>query len=118
MTDFEIVDLPDVEFSMSDGIFIKQMRLDRAGLYVPQHSHAYDHTSMLATGSIRVWCNDVLVGDFVAPRPIEIKSGTKHTFMSLEPNTIVYCIHNLRDHGLEIESEHTHVSESILSQGA
>jgi hypothetical protein len=117
MMEFESIELPDVEFSMPDGIFIKQMLLARSGMYVPQHSHAYDHTSMLAAGSIRVWCNDELVGDFKAPKPISIEAGTKHTFMSLEPSTIVYCIHNLRDHGLEIESEHTHVSESILSQG-
>lgn len=115
---YEPVDLPEVEFSMSDGIFIKQMLMRDAGIFVPQHSHKYDHTSMLAAGSISVWCDDVYVGDFVAPRPINIKAGTKHTFKSLEPNTIIYCIHNTRDHGIEIESEHTHVSDSILSQEA
>lgn len=117
MTEFETVDIPDVEFSMPDGIFIKQMLLENAGMYVPQHSHSYDHTSMLAVGSVRAWCDGVLLGDYKAPMPITILAGTKHTFMSLVPNTIIYCIHNLRDHGLEIESEHTHVSESILSQG-
>ena len=115
---YEPIELPDVEFSIADEIFIKQMYLKDAGMCVPQHSHKYDHTSMLATGSIRVWCDDVLIGDIKAPKPIEIKAGTKHTFMSLEPNTIVYCIHNTRDHGVEIASEHTHVSDSILSQGA
>lgn len=115
---YETVELPEVEFSIVDNIFIKQMHLKDAGMFVPQHSHKYDHTSMLAVGSVRVWCDGALVGEFNAPKPIEIKAGTKHTFMSLEPNTIVYCIHNTRDHDLEIDSEHTHVSDSILSQGA
>jgi len=115
---YDPVDLPEVEFAMADGTFIKQMYLKDAGMFVPQHSHTYDHTSMLAVGSIRVWCDGDLVGDFNAPKPIDIKAGTKHTFKSLEPNTLVYCIHNLRDHGLDIESEHTHVSDKILSQGA
>lgn len=115
---FELIELPEVEFSMADGIFIKQMVLKNANIYVPQHSHKYDHTSMLACGSVRAWCDGVDIGEFKAPIPIMIKAGTKHTFMSLEPNTIIYCIHNARDHGVEIESEHTHVSESILSQGA
>lgn len=115
---FEHVEqLPEVEFSIQDGIFIKQMYMSRAGIFVPQHSHKYDHSSMLANGSIRVWCDDVLVGDFIAPKPIEIKSGTKHTFMSLEPNTVVYCIHRTDRAGhVEIDSEHQ-LSGDILSQG-
>lgn len=117
MTDFIPIELPEVEFVTPDGLFIKQMFMAHPGIFVPQHSHKYDHASMLASGSIRVWCDDILVGDFTAPKPLHIKSGTKHTFMALEPNTVVYCIHHTRDHCVEIESEHTHVSDSILSQG-
>lgn len=113
----EAIELFDVDWIVQDDIYIKQMVLDRAGIYVPQHSHKYDHASMLASGSIRVWCDDVLVGDFNAPCPISIKAGTKHTFQSLEPS-VVYCIHNISHaSSVEIESEHTHVSDKILSQG-
>ncbi len=116
--EIENIELPDVEWIVQDNIFIKQMSLNRAGIFVPQHSHKYDHASMLASGSIRVWCDDILVGDFKAPYPIAIKAGTKHTFQSLEPS-IVYCIHNIsREDSVEIESEHAHVSDNILSQGA
>lgn len=116
--EIENIELPEVEWIVQDDIFIKQMFLRKAGIFVPQHSHKYDHASMLASGSIRVWCDDVLVGDFKAPHPISIKAGTKHTFQSLEPS-IVYCIHNIsRQESVEIQSEHTHVSDSILSQGA
>lgn len=88
----QIIELPEVEWCVSDGILIKQMAMDRAGILVPQHSHTYDHTSMLASGSVRVWQDDVFWQDVKAPLPIFIKAGVKHTFMSLEPS-VIYCIH-------------------------
>lgn len=115
--EFESVDIDGTDLIIADDIFIKPMRLDKAGIYVPQHSHKFDHASMVAVGSIRVWCDDVLVGDFVAPQSIIIEAGTKHTFLSLEPS-LVYCIHNIsRLNHVEINDEHTHVSDKILSQG-
>jgi len=105
--EFEPVELPEVEFTIQDGIFIKQMHMHRAGIYVPQHSHKYAHASMLALGSVRCWKDGKLFGDFTAPTPIDIDSGVKHTFMSLEPDTIIYCIHRTDRVGeVEIEDDH------------
>lgn len=84
-----------VEIKMADGIFIKQMSLPRAGMFVLQHVHAYDHTSMLATGSVRMWRNGVCVGDFKAPTGIMVLAGVEHQFQSLVPDTLIYCIHNI-----------------------
>lgn len=96
-----------VEFSMPDGIFIKQYLIAECGSYVPQHSHKYDHTTMLALGALRVWCDGELVGDFDAPSPISIKAGTKHLFQTLTENTLLYCIHNISRTGdVEILEEH------------
>lgn len=96
-----------VEIHMADDVFIKQMVIPRAGTFVPQHSHNYDHTSMLAVGSVRAWVDGVLKGDFQAPTGILIEAGTKHTFMALEDNTVLYCIHNVSRTGLiEIDEEH------------
>lgn len=85
---------PEVQWVTVDGIFIKQMLIAKAGSFVPQHSHAYDHTSMLATGGVRLWAGEKLIGEFLAPFPIEIKAGIKHRFETLEDNTLIYCIHN------------------------
>lgn len=98
---------PDISFACEDGIFVKQMYLAHAGTLIPQHSHDYDHISMLAVGSLRVWCDNDLMGDFTAPRPITIKAGRKHTFLSLVPETLVYCIHNVARTGeVEIAGHH------------
>lgn len=104
----ENIELPEVEFTIQDGIFIKQMFLAKAGIYVPQHSHKYEHASMLASGSIRVWQDEKLIGDFKAPLPINIPAGCKHTFLSLEDNTVVYCIHRTDRFGeVEVQEEAT-----------
>jgi quercetin dioxygenase-like cupin family protein len=96
-----------VEIHTSDGVFIKQMTIPKAGTIVPQHVHSYSHASMLAVGSVRVWKNGVLAAVEKAPKAIEIEAGVAHTFQSLEDNTILYCIHNISRTGeVEIEREH------------
>lgn len=98
---------PDVSFASEDGIFIKQMYLRDALTTVPQHAHEYDHVSMLAVGSVRVWSNGAYVADYKAPCAITIRARTKHTFLSLEPGTTIYCIHNISRTGeVEIHAEH------------
>lgn len=95
------------EHKTTDGVFIKQMFLKETGTLVPQHAHAYGHTSMLASGSVRMWKGDVLVGDFIAPQPIFVEAKVKHSFLSLEPDTLIYCIHNVSRTGeVEIHEEH------------
>jgi hypothetical protein len=78
------------EFLAADGVFIKEMRIPFRDTLVPQHSHAHDHTSYLAKGSVE--CNGVR---YDAPAPIYIPAGVKHMFRSLEDDTLVLCIHNV-----------------------
>jgi quercetin dioxygenase-like cupin family protein len=102
-----------VEIHTPDGIFIKQMVIAKAGTYVPQHSHAWDHTSMLAAGAVRVWRDGVIDRDYQAPTGIPIAAGVKHMFMALEDETIVYCIHNISRTGeVEVSDEHQIVGEA------
>lgn len=103
--------IPDWEHISVDGIFIKQMYLKDAQTAVPQHSHVYDHTTMLAKGRVRVWIEDVLLGDYEAPAPIFIKAKAKHTILSLEPDTLLYCIHN--ESNRKVYEEHQFDAHSI-----
>lgn len=95
-----------VEISTVDGIFIKQMVIPEAHTVVPQHKHRYDHTSMLAKGSVHAWTDKGFLGTFIAPAKIFIKAGIFHTFKSLEDETIIYCIHNvIRNGEVEVTAE-------------
>lgn len=84
----------------ADGVWIKQMLIPKPYDIVPQHSHTYDHISLLAKGSIRAWKDGEFYGDFTAPEGIFIAAGVKHIFQALEPETIIYCIHNT--HGEDV----------------
>lgn len=96
-----------IEIFTADGVFIKEMRIPKARTLVPQHSHAYDHTSMLARGSIRMWRDGAYCGEKVAPCGIFIAAGVKHSFLSLEDDTIIYCVHNLHgSEAVEVVEEH------------
>lgn len=95
-----------VEIKIADGLFIKSMEIAKAGTFVPQHSHEYQHVTMIAKGSFRVWKDDVLLGDFKAPHGLIIEAKTMHRFLSLEDECIAYCIHNIKDaEAVEIHEE-------------
>jgi quercetin dioxygenase-like cupin family protein len=101
-----------VEINTADGVFIKQMVIPDHGTIVPQHSHQWDHTSMVASGSVAVWKGREFLGIFEAPTGIFIKAGIKHTFQSLEDNTIIYCIHNLHgEQAVRVLEEHDLLEE-------
>jgi quercetin dioxygenase-like cupin family protein len=96
-----------VDFHTADQVFVKQMVVKRAGTFIPQHSHCYDHTTMVATGRVAVWVDGEPLGNFTAPAALLMRSGTKHLFETLEDNTTLYCIHNLSHGGaVQVLEEH------------
>lgn len=103
----EYVNIDGVEIVCTDGVFIKQMVCKLKNTLIPQHSHKHSHHSMLATGAVRVWCDGELKGEYHAPSAIFIKEGCKHKFITLEDNTIIYCIHNISRTGeVDVLEEH------------
>ena len=98
---------PTWEIYTVDDVFMKQMPFLKAGYIVKQHSHDYDHGTLVACGAVRVWVDEKFVGDFYAPTCITIEAGKLHTIMSLEDNTLAYCIHNVMRNGeVEITSHY------------
>lgn len=87
------------EFHLADNVFVKSGLFKSAGSVIPQHSHTYEHNTFLATGSLLAWCDGVFMGEFHAPCAILIKAECKHTFETLEDNTLIYCIHNIAHSG-------------------
>lgn len=97
MTDFHRLEEqpPVVEIKLCPGLFVKQMLIAKSGTFVPQHSHAFAHLSMLAVGAVFVWKNGAPLGRFEAPTGILIEAGAKHTFAALVDGTLLYCIHRV-----------------------
>lgn len=96
----------EVDISIADDIFVKQVHVPKAGTYLPQHSHKFDHTSLIAAGSVRVWTDGICMGVFEAPKPIFIAAGKKHLFCTMKDNTVIYCIHNVSRGEIEVSEEH------------
>lgn len=96
-----------IEHFTADGVYIRQGVVAKAETLIPQHSHRYGHFTMLAKGSMRVWADDKLLGDFKAPTGVFIKANVKHKLLTLEDDTVFYCIHNTARTGkVEIAEEH------------
>lgn len=103
----------DVEWTTPDGVFIKGVFMDKKFLLVAQHSHEYAHTSLLVKGSLRVWKDEVYVGDFCAPCTIDIEAKTKHRFLSLEEGTALYCIHNVSQTTGKVAIHEEHILKEL-----
>lgn len=76
-----------------DGLFIAQMTLPKAGMRIAQHSHCYEHLTMLTHGRVRCHGPDG-DQDFTAPFGITIPANVKHQFTALSDNVFLLCIHN------------------------
>ena len=87
---------PHTKIGLVANLWSKMMHFDEVGQCEAGHSHVFDHLTLLAMGSLRVIVEGVPT-DFKAPHMIYIKAGKVHELISLEPNTVAYCIHALRD---------------------
>lgn len=93
--------LEKIEFHMADDIFVKLIAIDKGGWIVKGHKHVYDHTSFLFSGSMRLWKDGELAGDFHAPTGILIQAGIEHSMLTLEDGTSWGCIHNMHGNAPE-----------------
>ena len=106
------------EIRMADGVFMKTLRIEKAGTYVPQHAHSFDHVSVLVRGSVRLTASIGTTTDtrvYRAPTAITIPARVKHLFEALEDDTIVLCVHDIGTaEGVSIEEEHHLVEPDSL----
>lgn len=96
-----------IEVHECDGLFLKQMFIPKRMTFIPQHSHAWDHLSMLVRGAVRVWKDEAFDAEYFAPKGILIKAGVKHLFLSLVDDTEIWCVHATRgEEFVKILEEH------------
>lgn len=108
---------PGVAISCVSNVFIKQMHFLRAGDREEGHSHLFDHVTLLASGKIRVTAHGNST-DFTAPHHIFIKAGVVHELEALEDNTVVHCIHGIRERDCEdiIDPESVPIYSPIIDE--
>lgn len=85
-------------------IFVKLIYFEKAGDIMEGHTHNYDHLTLLAKGKVNVIV-DGITTEFTAPNMIYINKDKVHTIVATVDETVVYCIHALRDNEGEILSD-------------
>jgi len=87
---------PKIKLGLVSNVWSKQMVFENVGDFEQGHSHCFDHMTLLAAGAIAITANGKTT-EFVAPNMIFIKAGVEHALQATAPNTVVYCIHAIRD---------------------
>lgn len=89
---------PEIRMGYVSDVWARQMRFKNAGDIEYGHTHDYDHLTLLAHGSLRVTVNGQPT-EFKAPHMILIKAQFEHELTALEPETVAYCVHAVRNTG-------------------
>jgi quercetin dioxygenase-like cupin family protein len=86
---------PQVQMGCVANLFSRMMHFEKAGDIEYGHTHAFDHLTLLASGSLKIIVEEKETV-FTAPHMIYIKADKKHELVALKDNTVAYCIHALR----------------------
>jgi len=91
----------DVNTKIIGNIWFKEMIFEHSGDVKNGHKHTHDHITFVTNGSIEVFViqdkdTNISKGIFKAPCQIKVPAGTAHTVVSLEDNTIAYCLEAVR----------------------
>lgn len=99
---------PEIQISCLSNVYVRRMFFKNANTVELGHRHPYAHASLVASGSVAVQVyddyNKKLLAPVIyrAPSLIMIEKHMAHQITSLEENTVVCCIHALRDESGEI----------------
>ncbi len=97
------------EHIFQHNIYVKKMNFPEEGTTYCGHHHDYDHVTMVAAGKVRVKFSAVPEAgipeetrEYEAVSTFVTRSFREHEITSLTPDTVVCCIHALRDVNGEI----------------
>lgn len=85
----------EVSYVTADGLEIKELYFAEPGIFMGQHAHHRGHAHVVGSGEVRVWVEEIELGDFKAGQAINIEAGKLHMLMSLKKDTRGFCIHNV-----------------------
>jgi len=92
----------------SGNIFIRPIESD-AGSHTGGHTHNFDHTTIVFTGSVRVRATLVdgteVEETFAAPGYFLVKKDVTHDIEALEDDTVYWCVYSHRDAQGEVTQE-------------
>jgi hypothetical protein len=85
----------EVKIGCVSNLYSRMMHFKNIGDTEHNHTHSFDHLTLLAAGSVKCVVDDKET-IFKAPHMIFIHKDKMHAFTALEDNTVAYCIHPMR----------------------
>lgn len=89
------------DLKIVDNVFVKMMVCKDIGMEIVGHAHTFDHITLLSSGAVDMVARGS-VARYTAPMLIVTPKGVVHRFVAVAPNTVLCCIHAIRD-GDEME---------------
>lgn len=86
-----------VELYVDDWLWVKPIPL-KAGEACVQHTHAHDHVTLVAAGTVRAWVDGQDRGEISATSCFKVAALAEHRFLAVT-DAVIVCIHNLRGEG-------------------
>lgn len=86
------VEQPKEWLETEGGMCVRMIELEKAGYMVPQHTHDFGHTTLIASGSVRMWVEEEYKGQFDAPCLKYVEPNKKHVYQAVKDNTVMACI--------------------------
>lgn len=90
-----------VAIGLVKNVYVRMINLPKIGCGVKGHSHPYDHMTLLSSGAVKVTCEGI-ERDITAPCIFLTGALKIHSFVATADNTVLSCIHVLRDEQGEI----------------
>ncbi|NDG29904.1 hypothetical protein EB118_07380 [bacterium] len=87
---------PEISVSCVAAVYVRQMHFKKAGDVETGHAHCFDHQTLVSKGSVQIEVEGKKT-IFKAPHIVFIRKDIVHELTALEDDTVVYCIHALRD---------------------
>lgn len=92
---------PDVKLGCVSNVFVRMMHFKEVGDIERGHTHDFDHVTLVGNGAIELTVDPdtdkAITAVFTAPQLVFIAKDKIHQLKALESNTVVCCIHGLRE---------------------
>jgi len=109
---------PDHGEYASGNIFLRRVRLAKAGDVLPGHTHNFDHTTFVSLGRIHVLvdcpCGKQKEQEFGPGEHFLVKADHRHTITALTDDVQFHCIYAHRNPQGEVVQEFTGWMEAYV----
>lgn len=90
------------DIKIVDNVFVKMMHVHFVGDKINGHAHTFDHITLLAKGRVIMRAKGQ-EKEHTAPKLIVTPKGVVHEFEALEPDSLLCCVHAIRDGDTEAD---------------